>query len=169
MGLPPLSSFPELEELSEWACDNGITSLFDLSSWNQNGRWKGWRSIHPPEHLKFAENLMFTILHGKAPINKSSKDVTGWGKNGNYTVKEGFKMLTSDSTATTESIWKKVWKSYCIPKVNSFIWLLMHNKLLTAENLKKRGITGPSRCALCNSESESTLHIFLQCNVTLQV
>ena len=144
MGLPPLSSFFELEELSKWAYDNGTTFFCDLSSWDQNGRWNGWRTIHPPEHMKIAEEFLFTLLHGMAPINRSSKDISGWGKNGNYMVKEIFKMLISDITTTPEIIWKKVWQLDCIPKVNSFFWLLMHNKLLTAENLRKRGIPGPS-------------------------
>ena len=64
-------------------------------------------------------------------------------------------------------IWKKVWHTDSIPKVNSFIWILLHNKLLTAENLRKRGINGPSRCPLCNSEEETTNHIFLQCKTSL--
>ena len=124
--------------------------------------------IHPPEHLENAKNFLFTTLQGNASISKSSKDVLGWGKNGNYMVKEGYKKLSSDSSIV-ESIWKKVWKSDCIPKVNSFIWLLVHNKLLTAENLRKRQIAGPSRCTLCNSDLESTVHIFLQCSVSKQV
>ena len=168
MGHSSLSSFLDLGELSEWAHDICIISLFDLSSWNQNGIWIGCRAIHPPEHLEAAKNFLFTTLQGKALISKPSKDTLGWGKNGNYMVKEGYKKLSYDSS-TAESIWKKVWKSDCIHKVNSFIGLLVHNKLLTTENLRKRGIASPSRCALCNSDSESTVHIFLQCSVSKQV
>ena len=45
----------------------------------------------------------------------------------------------------------------------------MHNKLLTADNLRRRGIEGPSRCALCNADMETTQHLFLHCKVSLQV
>ena len=65
-----------------------------------------------------------------------------------------------------DKIWKKVWHPDSIPKVNSFIWLLLHNKLLTVENLRKRGILGPSQCALCNSAEETSSHLFLQCEVS---
>ena len=68
-----------------------------------------------------------------------------------------------------DKIWKKVWHPDSIPKVNSFIWLLLHNKLLTAENLRKRGILGPSRCSLCNSVEETSSHLFLQCKVSMSV
>ena len=72
-------------------------------------------------------------------------------------------------SSSVERIWKQVWHSNSIPKVNNFIWLLLHNKLLTAENLRKRGISGPSRCAMCNSTEETSSHIFLQCKVSLSV
>ena len=147
-------------ELSEWARSTGISTLFDLSSWNSKGSWNGWKDFHPPEHLEATKNLLFTSLHDQTLIKKYSKDHIGWGKNGMYTVKEGYKKLTMEP-AENESLWKKVWHSDNIPKVNSFIWTLMHNKLLTTENLMKRGIVGPSRCALYNSESETSIHIFL--------
>ena len=167
LGHPSLSSLLGMRELSEWVRGIGISTLFDLSSWNLKGSWNGWKDFHPPEHLEAAKNLLFTSLHGKTPINKSSKDYIGYGKNGTYTVKEGYKKLTMEPAAN-ESLWKKVWHSDNIPKVNYFIWTLMHNKLLTAENLRKRGIAGPSICAICNSESETSIHIFLQCSVSLK-
>ena len=71
--------------------------------------------------------------------------------------------------STTERLWKKVWHPDSIPKVNSFTEILLHNNILTAENLRKRGILGPSRCALCNSVEETSSHIFLQCKVSLIV
>ena len=64
----------------------------------------------------------------------------------------------------SNKLWKKVWQTDYIPQVNRFIWILLHNKLLTAENLKKRGISGPSRCILCNSDEETISHLFLQCS-----
>ena len=68
-----------------------------------------------------------------------------------------------------DKIWKKVWHTNSIPKVNSFIWILLHNKILTAENLRKRGINGPSRCTLCNLDEETTSHLFLHCKTSLLV
>jgi hypothetical protein len=46
---------------------------------------------------------------------------------------------------------------------------LAHNKILTGENLNKRGFSGPFRCALCNISLENSEHLFLNCNFTRQV
>ena len=76
--------------------------------------------------------------------------------------------LSLEPTAN-DRLWRKVWHPDSIPKVNSFIWTLMHNKLLMAENLRKRGTAGPSQCALCNMEEETSNHLFLQCRISLKI
>lgn len=39
--------------------------------------------------------------------------------------------------------WRSVWHTDGLPKVNIFCWQLAQNKLLTGENLIKRGFLGP--------------------------
>ena len=164
---PPIFSLPHMEDLSIWAIGNGFVTLYDLSTWDRKGKWTGWKLLQPPDHLKQAIDLLLPLLHGMALISKISKDHIGWGSNGIYTVKEGYKLLQTNLFIASANLWKKVWNPYCIPKFNCFIWLLMHNKLLTADNLTKRGIEGPSRCALCNADLETATHLFLQCKVAL--
>ena len=49
------------------------------------------------------------------------------------------------------------------PKYKKNCWLFTHQKTLTTENLKKRGIEGPSHCILCKKAEETQTHIFLEC------
>jgi hypothetical protein len=49
-----------------------------------------------------------------------------------------------------------------LPKINIFCWIMVHGKLLTTENLQKREIQGPSRCALCRVEEEMIHHLFFE-------
>ena len=168
LGQRPRTSLPDLPPLADWARDQGINSLFDLSCWDSEGRWSGWKQLSPPAHMENATAALFLSLHGLSPTSLSIQDRLGWGKSGQYNVKEGYKKLSMESNSG-ERIWKQVWHSNCIPKVNNFIWLFLHNKLLTTENLRKRGISSPSRCAMCNSAEETSCHIFLQCKVSLSV
>ena len=39
----------------------------------------------------------------------------------------------------------------------------MHKKVLTGENLTKRGFLGPYRCCLCEQDVETLAHIFVGC------
>lgn len=45
-----------------------------------------------------------------------------------------------------------------------FLWLILHRKVLTWENLVKRGMLGPSWCFLCEKEhKESPNHLLNTC------
>lgn len=56
-----------------------------------------------------------------------------------------------------------VWKSKVLPKINFFIWTLLKGKILTTENLQKRGINGPSCCLNCYAAEASMHHLFVDC------
>jgi hypothetical protein len=58
-------------------------------------------------------------------------------------------------------LWKGIWNSKTLPKVDMFIWTLDHNNILTGENIKKKGWEGPTRCSLCCQQEESTNHLLL--------
>jgi ribonuclease HI len=51
----------------------------------------------------------------------------------------------------------------CPLKLNIFIWLVVENKILTWENLQRRGFIGPSICILCKQSKESVFHLFVEC------
>jgi ribonuclease HI len=50
-----------------------------------------------------------------------------------------------------------------------FFWTLMHKKILTGENLMKRNIAGPHRCALCKEAMETSDHLFVDCQFANKV
>lgn len=54
-----------------------------------------------------------------------------------------------------------VWKSKAIPKIKKILWTLLKGKILTAKNLQKRGINGPSRCPNYLAAEESMHHLFI--------
>jgi hypothetical protein len=97
------------------------------------------------------------------------KDEWGWGE-AQYSIRKGFKFLPEErSTFLRSKIWNLVWHPDRIPKINSFIWLVAHNKILTAENLRKRGMHGASRCVLCQQQEESLQHLFFHCIYSKEV
>lgn len=57
----------------------------------------------------------------------------------------------------------KFWDSLFWPKIKTFLWLLMRNKTLTWDNLRKKGFSGPSRCPMCLVEEETINHLFNTC------
>ncbi|KAJ4780789.1 RNA-directed DNA polymerase (reverse transcriptase)-related family protein [Rhynchospora pubera] len=60
-----------------------------------------------------------------------------------------------------------VWKLKVPPRVTTFSWLLLHDKLPTIINLQKKGMTIVNRCCLCKSQAETMLHLFRTCHYSL--
>jgi len=98
------------------------------------------------------------------------KDRWGWGQSRRYTTAAGYRALQiARYSNQTLAFWKRVWDQSAIPKVNFFFWILMHNKLLTGDNLEKWKIMGPHRCVLCNNNLESAQHLFMDCTFAKEV
>jgi hypothetical protein len=49
------------------------------------------------------------------------------------------------------------------------MWLLLVKKILTWENLVKRGFLGPSKCVLCGNNDENASHLFVDCSFTKDI
>jgi hypothetical protein len=65
--------------------------------------------------------------------------------------------------------WDKLWNSPQWPKIKIFQWIILHNRILTWDNLRKRGFIGPSRCHLCQTQEETTNHILDGCAYTAEL
>jgi hypothetical protein len=65
--------------------------------------------------------------------------------------------------------WEKLWNNPHWPKIKVFQWIILHNRILMWENLKKRGFIGPSTCHLCEENDETMNHLMDECPYTTEV
>lgn len=76
-------------------------------------------------------------------------------------MKSAYSALSKGGTRDARAI--KLWR-LCIPlKVKIFCWLVLKKRLLTANNLIKRGWVGDMACVLCRSDEETVDHLFTNC------
>jgi hypothetical protein len=60
--------------------------------------------------------------------------------------------------------WRKsLWTLDFPLKLNFFTWLVAENKVLSWDNLQRRGFEGPRYCSLCKKDSETMFHLFVGC------
>jgi hypothetical protein len=57
-----------------------------------------------------------------------------------------------------------IWKLKIPPRVQVFLWLFSHNKIMTRDNLRARGIPKPMECEMC-SEFETVQHLIFECTM----
>jgi hypothetical protein len=60
------------------------------------------------------------------------------------------------------------WKLKIPPKIHFFLWLVVHNKIITRYNLVKRQSVDNLTCAFCN-EIETCNHLFFDCVIAKAV
>jgi len=74
-----------------------------------------------------------------------------WGKNseGTFNLKEAKCIALGLDFPNLDLVWKNLWKNESWMKIKLFTWLVQHKKIMTWENLRKRGVSSPSRCQLC--------------------
>eukprot|EP00253_Pinus_taeda_P023038 PITA_23038 len=165
MGCDPLEEIEEIVELRVWLVNAGINRLRDLSVWDHQGDWAGWDLHDAHGWLSAQKNHLIELLEESMPENRHTKDSWAWGQTCVYSTAAGYKALQESRNKNhNPTFWKRVWDNLGLPKVNFFFWTLIHNKIFTGDNLEKRNIAGPHRCALCRSNQETTQHLFLDCH-----
>jgi hypothetical protein len=88
------------------------------------------------------------------------------GYKGSY-KKQGYEALAFlNEDEGSKWWWSVVWKWKCSTKNNIFVWLVLANKVLTWDNLQRRGWQGPNRCPLCEQDLESINHLFVTFPIT---
>ena len=98
------------------------------------------------------------------------KDRRGWGNSGSYTTAEGINQYAASvNVPVNPAIWTHNWNNKTLPKIDAFIWILTHQRLLTGENLERRGHAGPFRCPLCVANTETISHLFFNCPYTISI
>lgn len=91
----------------------------------------------------------------------------GKKKHGLYSVKLAYNLLMEETP-----MWElasKVWIKNLIPKIGFFMWVAIQNKILTLDNLRKKGFSLANRCTLCNSYEEIVNHLLLHFTISKEV
>jgi ribonuclease HI/exonuclease III len=172
--LRPLETIDELAALKRTLHQHALPKVKELwVSQPPQQRWRQWKTSH--QELGIPETLDLRSWHSQATKRKilcrNGPDILRWGHTttGTFTIKEAYSLQANQQNPGKEPIWNKVWSSALWPKISTFLWLLVHNRALTWDNLRKRGFNGPSMCVLCSLQEESKEHLFNSCHYSQQI
>ncbi|KAL0001918.1 hypothetical protein SO802_015699 [Lithocarpus litseifolius] len=101
------------------------------------------------------------------PLAANSMDHIIWASspNGNFELKEAYKLacLDNDNYPYGSFTGQWVWKTITLPKIKCFLWKCLHKSIPAREVLATRGLNVPLCCPICNSATESILHMLSDC------
>eukprot|EP00253_Pinus_taeda_P014528 PITA_14528 len=165
--LPKLDT-PELSSLKLSNQNEGRDKVHHY--WNQDNRdpiWREWISLNSGNYNEINESTQqINDKMKKRNIRKAEEaDKLRWGLrgNGNFSLKEAREIMEKVEQEEEMPWTNKVWDNLFWPKIKTFLWLLMRNRTLTWDNLRKKGFSGPSRCPMCLAEEETINHLFNSC------
>jgi ribonuclease HI len=172
--LKPLNELAELTPLQHAL--NQAPSLKVKDLWKPleaRQNWRQWKTSSQDLGIPPDVNLsawQYEAARRKIPI-KEGPDILRWGHSasGNFSVKEAYYLQGNYHNQERDTIWRKIWNKALWPKVSTFLWLIIHNRILTWDNLRKRGFIGPSICVLCQCQEETKEHLFNGCHYSQAV
>jgi hypothetical protein len=165
---------PDREELQQEMTEQGKIKVHHYwKQENDHDRWRIWDKLNPQNRDRIA-TIMKEVEEelGKRKIVVSEEeDQLRWGRNngGEFNLKEARNYITDQNQEDPAQQWGKIWGNPQWPKIKMFKWIVLPNRILTWENLRKRGFIGPSRCHLCQPKEETTNHLLDECNYTTKI
>jgi hypothetical protein len=82
-------------------------------------------------------------------------------RKGIFEVKSFYRVLSPSRSSSFP--WKSIWRSKAPPRVAFFAWMAARGKILTLDNLRRRGMVMVKTGWLCESDGKSVDHLLLHC------
>jgi len=168
---PILHKEIDLPEIRAMCTARQLIKVRDFWANNQTGnefrQWKKedwWHNLGDEDDWASIVDLL-----GDRQIRISrGHDKLRWGHQakGTYSIKEAYGLLAGWNNGQQQKEWTRIWEKTLWPKISVFLWLVCKKRILTWDNLKRRGMIGPSRCVLCNNAEETMSHLLDGCPFT---
>ena len=96
-------------------------------------------------------------------VQREDEDKVVWtaSRSGAFSVKSLYSILEPRGSSLFP--YGSIWRANVPPKVAFFAWEASWGKILTLEQLQRRGYSLANRCVLCLSKEETVDHLLLHC------
>jgi hypothetical protein len=129
----------------------------------------GLTGFHENEWTNFISSLNLAGV----TLNEQSEDTLIWSggdSSGVISAKNVYAAIVSTLTFQVSHGWCiQIWKWMLPLKVILFFLLVVHNRILTWDNLQAKGWFGSGLFPLCKLALETVSHLFIDCSFTLLV
>ena len=109
----------------------------------------------------------FQLLASNTPNNTGPDGLRWKGSKDGVFASRSFYHVLNDKHGEHGVLfpWKGIWAAKASPRVFFFIWIATWGRILTCDNLMRRGYAMVNRCCLCCSNGETVDHLLLHCPV----
>jgi hypothetical protein len=150
-----------VELLPSASSDHIDTTLSVRDVLNQDGYWDV-RFLS--ENL--SNDIVSQVIALPAPTDTDGPDTLGWaGTNTHqFTVQSAYTLQHAIAMPlVAEGDWKTLWGWKGPHRIQTFMWLAAHERILTNARRSKWGVGISPTCSSCMREDETTLHVLRDC------
>ena len=83
-------------------------------------------------------------------------------KTGKFSIQSALRIIRAGNTPDAAD-WRWIWRIRVPYRTQMFLWLLLHNKLLTNVERFRRHMVDSPRSAICSADEEDLDHLFRYC------
>ncbi|KAK2664294.1 hypothetical protein Ddye_002868 [Dipteronia dyeriana] len=112
--------------------------------------------------------LKICSLHVGRRHNGEDSIFWRWSNNGEYSVKTVYCGLTEDFSSPLWK-WRFIWSLKIPPRVQHFLWMMLHDRLLTNHQRVRRGFDTDMSCPRCEAGIEDTGHLLHGCRFSVGI
>jgi exonuclease III len=110
----------------------------------------------------------FSLLHSHTSRGvEGDKIVWRLGRKGMFDSRSFYHVLRAPPALCFP--WKSIWRVKAPPRVAFFMWTVAWGRILTCDNLKKKGIVMVGWCCMCRNADETVDHLMLHCQFARQL
>lgn len=108
--------------------------------------------------------LLYSALATVALTEEEDQITWRWTPDGMYSAWPAYDIQFAGTYSRFQS--EHIWKTNTEPKCRFFAWLVIHDRVLTADNLAKKNWPHNEHCTMCYCQFETTAHLLIRCNYT---
>ena len=129
--------------------------------------FSGWNWLNCS--FVFPERLMLEMKATPVSFSTQISNRITWSSSpsGNFELKEAYRLarMEADGACNNSFDGEWIWRVSSIPKIKCFLWQCYHKSIPVSSVLVARGMDVLTICRLCNSGTETILHVLRDCQV----
>lgn len=105
-------------------------------------------------------NILQCIASHQLVEDPSVGDLLYWGgsKTGRFSIKYALKLIRNEQDDQHDTKWELAWKVPTQQRVKVFLWLVLHDRILSDSNRVKRNLASDPRCPHYGNDEDHRNH-----------
>ncbi|CAN1153703.1 Putative ribonuclease H protein At1g65750 [Linum perenne] len=112
------------------------------------------------------QDVVLQVMGMMPPCDKLSADTISWGleASGRFTINSAYHFIKDLRIGEQGRVWNRVWYWEGPAKIRQFLWLSIHDKLMTNDERCRCHVSTDAACPQCKDRCENVEHVLRRCD-----